>query len=185
MNWFVSARVTGSTEPRKKQALGETRNENGACQKVYNAIFGFWFSQRYCHVLHGPPRRGVLYLPMLCSSGRTLRYLPVLIEWRRRRVDAAREPNFSRHFLHDCRNRSYDHSFDGGDARMRPRRKTGIVDERVSGSGRAYGREIKNAPGGQRNSLKRLDSDKKIQGNPSFFSWICLARALPGLAAFG
>jgi len=42
--------------------------------------------------------------------------------------------------------------------------------------------------GGQRNPLKRLISDKGIQGNQSFFSWISLAGlglALLDLAKFG
>jgi hypothetical protein len=38
------------------------------------------------------------------------------------------------------------------------------------------------APGGQRNPLKRLDSDKEIQGNQSLFSWRNLAWAWPGFA---
>jgi hypothetical protein len=40
------------------------------------------------------------------------------------------------------------------------------------------------APGGQRKPLKRLDSDKGIQGNPSLFSLILFARDWPGLAGF-
>jgi hypothetical protein len=43
-------------------------------------------------------------------------------------------------------------------------------------------------PGGQRNALKRLNPDKGIQGNPSFFPWQNLARlgpVWPGLGKFG
>jgi len=42
--------------------------------------------------------------------------------------------------------------------------------------------------GGQRKSLKRLKTDKRIQGNPSFFLWFSLdwlGGALLDLAKFG
>jgi hypothetical protein len=46
------------------------------------------------------------------------------------------------------------------------------------------------APGGQRNPLKRLNSDKEMQGNPSLFLgkiWLALALALAllGFEKFG
>jgi len=46
----------------------------------------------------------------------------------------------------------------------------------------------KKAPRGQRKSLKRLDSDKEIQGNPSVFLgfiWLGLGWILLDLAKFG
>jgi hypothetical protein len=46
----------------------------------------------------------------------------------------------------------------------------------------------KKALGGQRKSLKRLDSDKRIQGNPSVFLgfvWLGLGWILLYLAKFG
>jgi hypothetical protein len=50
------------------------------------------------------------------------------------------------------------------------------------------GRERKMAWGSQRNSLKRLKTDKRIQGNPSFFLWFSLSGlglALLDLDKFG
>jgi hypothetical protein len=50
------------------------------------------------------------------------------------------------------------------------------------------GAKKKKCLGGQRNPLKRLDSDKRIQGNQSFFLGLSLARlgwALLDLAKFG
>jgi hypothetical protein len=40
------------------------------------------------------------------------------------------------------------------------------------------------ALGGRHNPLKRLNSDKEIQGNPSPFSWKYLAWAWAGLGGF-
>jgi hypothetical protein len=65
-----------------------------------------------------------------------------------------------------------------------------MVAETVSGSGLAYGREMKNAPGGQRNSLKRLDSDKERKSKEiqAFFlgsAWPGLCRAWLHLGKFG
>jgi hypothetical protein len=51
----------------------------------------------------------------------------------------------------------------------------------------AIGEKQKKRPGGQRKPLKRLDSDKGIQGNPSLFLGASLARlgwALLDLAKF-
>jgi hypothetical protein len=45
--------------------------------------------------------------------------------------------------------------------------------------------ERKNAPGGRRNPLKKLDPDKRIQGNPSLFSLIPLAWLGRNLARLG
>src|SRR5208283_889688 len=55
----------------------------------------------------------------------------------------------------------------------------GVGNRRPRGQKRKYGL------GGRRNPLKRLVSDKRIQGNPSLFPLIFLARAWPDFARFG
>ena len=50
---------------------------------------------------------------------------------------------------------------------------------------RERGAEDISGPGGPRKSLKRLNSDKEIQGQPSRFLGNVFARAWPDLAEFG
>jgi hypothetical protein len=84
-----------------------------------------------------------------------------------------RDPNFFRHFLSDYPNSCYSDAFADLASHLEERKEINMSEMRLgvaeTDRPRRVRGERKKRLGGQRKSLKRLDSDKGIKGNQSLF----------------